>query len=64
MPQQYIPFVNRWLADQTFQYAAANAYQEARSVSEDFYQVISQEEELMEHSELAVAGTATTRVSH
>ena len=63
MPQQYIPFVNHWLADDTFQAATANAYQEARFVSADFYQVISQEEELMEHSELAVAGTATTRVT-
>lgn len=63
MPQQYIPFVNHWLADATFQSATAQAYQEARFVSADFYQVISQEEELMEHSELAVAGTATTRVT-
>lgn len=63
MPQQYIPFVNHWLADQTFQSATAQAYQEARLVSEDFYQVISAEEDLMEHSELEVAGTATTRVT-
>lgn len=63
MPQQYIPFVNHWLADDTFQSATAQAYQEARFVSADFYQVISQEEDLMEHSELAVAGSATTRVT-
>lgn len=64
MPQQYIPFVNHWLANHTFESATAQAYQEARLVSEDFYQVLSEEEELMEHSELTVAGTATTRVTH
>lgn len=62
LPQQYIPFVNHWLAGQTFDAATAQAYQQARFVSEDFYAVLSDEENLMAHSELAVTGTAMTRV--
>lgn len=64
MPQQYIPFVNHWLANETFQAATSHAYEEAQLVSADFYRMISDLENMMEYSELEVVGAGTTRVTH
>ena len=63
MPQQYIPFVNYWLGNASFATATAQAFQQARFVSEDFYAVLSGQTHLMEHSKQQVAGVSATRVT-